>query len=76
MVQTKIIRDTPDNIETAINQYLRQLGSVPNTKTSIIDIKLHVTDLQHGKDVAMIIYNQTRVTPTAPPPKASPPILK
>lgn len=68
MVQTKIIRESPEVIEATINNFLKQIGTIPNTRTSIIDIKLHVSDLQHGKDVAMIIYNQVRLQPQQPQP--------
>lgn len=60
MVQTKMIKQRSALIEGDINQFLMQIGTVPWTKTTLIDIKMDY----HEKDdtyTALIIYNQVAV---------------
>lgn len=60
MIQTKLIKQRRQMIDRDINEYLKQIGTVPYTKTQLVDIKLNYHEKDDTYD-ALVIYNQVKI---------------
>lgn len=66
MIQTKLITQRRQMIDRDINDYLISIGTVPQTKVQLVDIKMEYHEKDDTYD-ALVIYNQTKLMPSNPP---------